>query len=105
MEVNLKLIKSKICEKSITKVMLAEKLDIGRNSLYLKLSGKNKWQINEINKLSEILEVPANLLLESKEDTFRTVPKDVLKIWHDQLLDGNIKEVINSIAEFMYGAI
>lgn len=105
MKVNLKLINTKIYEKSITHVALAKTLNIGRNTLYRKLKGYNAFQIEEVNKLANILEVPVYSLFENSDDNSRFISNQTLKEWHDSLLDGKSKEVINSIAEVIYGTV
>lgn len=105
MNVNLKLIKTKIYEKSITQIELSKRLNIGRNSFSCKLNGKRSWKVEELSKLSEILDIPIYTLLSTEKDNFRVVSNKLLESWYNFLLEDNKKEVIKSIAEVMYGNI
>jgi transcriptional regulator with XRE-family HTH domain len=105
MIVNLRFINTKIYEKSITHVALAKTLNIGRNTLYRKLKGYNAFQIQELNKLANILEVPVYSLFDNSDNNSRFISNQTLKEWHDLLLVGKDKEVIKSIAEVIYGTV
>lgn len=52
---NLILLNEKIQEISIPKTVIADKMGISTQSLYLKLSGKRVFKTTEANKISDIL--------------------------------------------------
>jgi hypothetical protein len=52
---NLVLLNEKIQEISIPKTVIADKMGISTQSLYLKLSGKRVFKTTEANKISDIL--------------------------------------------------
>lgn len=55
--VNENLLKAKIIEKNIKKKIIAEKLGISLTSLNYKLNNKTQFKANEIQLLSEILNI------------------------------------------------
>lgn len=52
---NLALLNEKIQEISIPKTIIAERIGISTQSLYLKLTGKRDFKMSEAKKLGEVL--------------------------------------------------
>lgn len=52
---NLELLNEKIQEISIPKTIIAERIGISTQSLYLKLTGKRDFKMSEAKKLGEVL--------------------------------------------------
>lgn len=52
---NLALLNEKIQEISIPKTVIAERIGISTQSLYLKLTGKRDFKMSEAKKLGEVL--------------------------------------------------
>lgn len=106
MFVNLELMNSRIKEKKLKLQIIAGKLNIGRNTLFRKLSGSSSWKVEEIFKMAEILELPVSTLFKLTTNyDFCAIPKHTLLAWQDLLLDGNSKEVIKKLSEVIYGNI
>ena len=101
MNVNSKIVDLKCCEKNITRIELAKLIGCNPSTLIAKLKGRRDWKLKEIDKLSNILDVPSLALLTM--DKFVIIPKNSLELWVNQLVDGDAKTVIKNIHEVMYG--
>jgi archaellum component FlaC len=65
---NTELLMQRIKEKKISKSLIADEMNLTRQSLYNKLSGEREFVGSEIKKLAEILELSDN----DKNDIFFT---------------------------------